>query len=172
MSRKKERAKLENTTGKRINAADITIILLVILFIVGMVLRFGVMDKIENRATEKTATVSFLIEGVSAGNAGYITAGDKMYISDSGMEMGVVASVAEPEPSTVYYHTDDGKIISYPSVDGKINIRGTMTVKGSLDEQGFFLGGTNYVAPNMSLYVHSEKISVNMLITNIEVTEN
>ena len=78
MSRKKTKTKLENTTGKRINAADITIILLVIVFIVGMVLRFGVMDKIENRATEKTATVSFIIEGVSAGNAGYITAGDKM----------------------------------------------------------------------------------------------
>ena len=53
MSRKKTKTKLENTTGKRINAADITIILLVIVFIVGMVLRFGVMDKIENRATEK-----------------------------------------------------------------------------------------------------------------------
>ena len=172
MSRRKVENKIEQTTGKRINAADIMIVFLVIVFIAGMVLRFGVLDKIERRANDKSATVSFVIEGISATSAEYITVGDKMYISDGNVELGEVASVGLPEPSVVYYHSDDGSILSYSSVDGKVNISGSLTVKGSMTEQGFLLGGTSYIAPNMSLLVQSGKISVSILVTNIEVAEN
>ncbi len=172
MSRRENKTKLEYTTGKRINAADIMIVLLVIVFIVGMVLRFGLMDKIEQSATEKTASVSFVIEGVSSGSAEYLAVGDKIYIKDSDTELGTVSGVNSPEPCAVYYHADDGSILSYSSVDGKVNISGTITVFGSMTEQGFMLGGTKYIAPNMSLWVQSTKLSVNMLVTNIEVTEN
>ncbi len=172
MSKKIKKSGVENATGKRINAADIMMILLFVICIAGMVLRFGFMDKIEQRASDKQATVSFIIEGVSNTSAAYLEAGDIVYFSDGEMLIGDVASVNTPEPCTVYYHTDDGSIMSYPSVDGKVNISGTLSVKGSLTERGFLLDGTTYIAPNMNLWVKSQKISVSMLITNIEVTEN
>ncbi len=171
MEHKAKKTGVESSTGKRINAVDIMIVLLFIVCIAGMVLRFGLMDKIEHRASDKTATVSFVIEGVSSSSVDFITVGDKMYMIDGESLVGEISGVEPATPSTVYYHTDDGKVLSYSSVDGKVNISGKMTVKGSLSERGFLLDGTTYIAPNMNLWVKSQKISVNMLITNIEVIE-
>ncbi len=168
----KNKTKLERTTGRRINSIDIMIFFLVIVFVLGMVLRFGVLDEIQHKAAEKNATLSFIIEGVSEGNFDYIGTGDKMFLSDSSEELGSIQSLNAPEPYSVYYKADDASILSLPSVDGKVNISGTLTVKGSLTDKGFLLNGTTYIAPNMNLYVNSSKISVSMLITNIEINEN
>lgn len=170
MSRK-NKTKVERATGRRINSADVMIILLFVVCIVGMVLRFGLMEKIEQRAADQTVTVNFVIEGVSSSSAEYIGAGDDVFFSEGEAYVGRVASVNAPEPSTVYYHGEDGSVVSYNSVDGKIDIKGSMTMKGSMTDAGFMLDGTTYIAPNMTLWVKTQNITVSMLVTSIEVTQ-
>lgn len=171
MAGRNRNTNIEKATGRRINSADIMIVLLFIVFVAGIILRFGLIEKVDKRAVDKTATVSFVIEGVSSSSVDFLSVGDEVAFSDGGMKIGQISSIDSAEPSIVYYHSDDGSIISYPSVDGKVDIKGTITVKGSLTDEGFMLDGTTYISPNMTLWTNTSKISVSMLVTNIEVNE-
>lgn len=171
MSRRNKKTKVERATGRRINSADVMIVLLFIVCIVGMVLRFGLMEKIEQRAADQTVTVSFVIEGVSSTSADYISVGDEVYFSENDAKVGKIVSINDPEPSVIYYHGEEGSIVSYQSVDGKINLKGSMTMKGSMTDAGFMLDGTTYIAPNMTLWVKTQNITVSMLVTSVEVAQ-
>lgn len=155
--------------SNKINSADIMVILLVLVFIVGMVFRFGVIQKIDTDSKKQSATVSFVVEDISSSSAGFFHVGDMVYFASDMKTIGTISEVSEPVASQRYIYTDDGNIVLTEATDGKVDIRANMTVLGEKTERGFMLDGTTYIAPNMSIEIKTKHISVTLLITNIEI---
>ena len=160
----------EKKKRARLNSADIMIFLLCVVCIAGLVLRFVVLDKIESNASAQSATVTMLIEGVSDTSREYLSESARMYLEDGTTLLGTVRTVSAT-PSPVYIYEDDGSITRMDSVNGKVDIRIELDVSGVNSESGFMLGGTVYIAPNMSLPVKTSTLAVTGLITDITVSE-
>ncbi|MBE6680338.1 MAG: hypothetical protein E7598_07450 [Ruminococcaceae bacterium] len=159
----------------RINILDFLIIALVALCIVGAVLRMYAKSN-EDKFGDYTATVSFLIQDVQNESKDLIKAGDRLYSEAYGCEFGtIVGNVINT--NAVYYAEDDGEIIRVESginpetnepyrVDlyGKFECNGAWTA-----ENGFSIGGTQYIAPNMSVALSFPNIKATVLILDVEV---
>ena len=117
MKRKRNRTNTEKTVGRRINSADVMILFLFVACIAAMVMRFGLVERIEHRANAQNVNVSFLIEGVSGTSAQYLHIGDEVYLADNDMKAGRISGVSATEPSVVYVYADDGSILQKQAVD-------------------------------------------------------
>ena len=171
MKEKRTSAMTEGRSRTRMNSADLMILLLCIICVAGMVLRFGVIEKIENEATAQTATVTVLIEGISSTNRDYLVLGEDIYFTDSDRKFGSVSSILSVAPSPVYEYSDDGNIEQMNSVNGRVDIRAVLSAKGTMTEAGFLLDGTTYVAPNMTLSLNTAKLSVVATVIDINIVE-
>ena len=175
---KKENAKKNKADKKSTNVADVMIVLLCILAIAGMVLRFGFLEKIEQRAHDTEATVSVLIEDISKSSADMLCDGDVLRFSESGDEIGLIKS-PNIKAAIYYFYTNDGQVVAKPSTDDvenaegdvKVNVEMQLSVKGEMTEKGFMLNSTKYIAPNMTLYTETEGLSVSMTVMNIVISE-
>ena len=163
--------KPEKKTTGRINLADVMVLLLCVVCIVGLVLRFGVLNTIETNATSEAASVTVLIEDIAGTSKDYILLGDEVYLSESGLRFGTVSSILSVSPSSYYEYRDDGSINQMQSVNGRIDVRVVISVEGCMTESGFLLDGTTYIAPNMTLSLNSSSLSVTALITDLQTAE-
>lgn len=161
----------EKKTVGRINSADVMVLLLCIVCIIGLVLRFGVLNTIETNATSEAASVTVLIEGIAGTSKDYILLGDEIYLSESGARLGTVSSILSVSPSSYYEYRDDGSINQMQSVNGRIDVRVVISVQGCMTEAGFLLDGTTYIAPNMTLSLNSSTLSAVALITDVQTAE-
>ncbi len=171
MKEKNTAPKTEKKAPARMNSADLMILMLCIVCIVGMVLRFGVLEKIENEANADAAAVTVLIEGVSSTSKDLLALRDNVYIGDGSPITGSVSSILSVAPSPVYEYGDDGSITQMNSVNGKVDIRAVLSVNGRMSESGFLLEGTTYIAPNMTLSLKTEKLSVIATVIDVTVME-
>ena len=165
------RKRPEKKGARHINSADVFVILLCVVCIIGMVLRFGVVETIENNAKNEAATLTVLIEGISSTSKDYISSGDEVFISENGMKLGTVSSILSVTPTSYYEYKDDGSIDQLQSVNGRVDVRAVISIEGSSTEAGFMLDGKTYIAPNMTLSVNTSSISVTALVTNLELIE-
>ena len=168
--RNRKKATVNKEKRARLNSADVMIFLLCVLCIAGMVFRFVALDKIENEATAQTATVALSIEGISDTSVPYLSSGTEMYLEDGTTVLGSINSVVAT-PSIVHVCQDDGTIVSMESVNGKLDIRIELAVSGVMTEAGFMLGGTTYIAPNMTLPVKTSALSVSTTVMDVKIAE-
>ena len=75
-------------------------------------------------------------------------------------------------PSIVYVYGDDGSITQKAAVNGKVDVKGTLTAQGEMTDSGFMLNGTKYISPNMMIEIETQNITVSMRIVDISVLEN
>ena len=160
----------EKKKRARLNSADLMIFLLCVLCIAGMVLRFVVIDKIEKDASSQSATVTMMIEGVSETSREYLSESAQVYLEDGTTVFGTVSTVSST-PSPVYVYEDDGTITRMDSVNGRVDIKVELSVSGAMTESGFMLGGTTYIAPNMTLPVKTSMLTVSGTILDISVAQ-
>lgn len=152
-------------TKFRVNILDFLILAVVALCIVGAIWRGGVKTTDEKLETQ-TAVVSYFISNVQSASQYCFQAGDRMYSQTLGCEMGRLVGKIEATPA-LYYVEDDGKIIPTYSEADRVDIRGQFEVDGKMSESGFSVGGTQYIAPGMSMYVYLPNINVTILITDV-----
>lgn len=156
-------------TKFRFNILDFLILAVIALCIVGALLRGGVKTTDEKLETQ-TAVVSYFISNVQSASQHCFQEGDRVYCQTLGCEMGRLVGKVEATP-TLYYVEDDGKIIPTYSEAGRVDIRGQLEVEGKMSESGFSVGGTQYIAPGMSMYVYLPNINVTILITDVAIKE-
>ena len=152
----------------RINILDVLIISMVILCILGAALRVYIKNR-DDKLESQTATVSFFIHNVQSASQFAFNDGDRVYSEQIECELGVLTGDVEVS-NAVYYRENNGEFHEFESTGGRVDIRGTMTCKGTwTDASGFSVNGTQYLAPNMYVYVSLPEIKTAMLITDIEV---
>ena len=157
------------------NALDVFIILIAIACAVGVGARIYLGDRgdVLGRETSESGEylVSFLVLDIRESSADCFVSGDVFYSQPSGDLFGTLIDTPTFTPAELFIEDEEGNyILTYSTESGddaRIDVRGTFTVSGTMTDEGFLVGGKTYVAANKMVAVQSEKIFVNMTITDI-----
>lgn len=152
----------------RFNAIDVFIIIALIGCIVGLVLRYQLVDLIRNSDGENNAIISFRVSNIQEASKDYINDGDKFFIVEGSnkLDFGTVKGKIDWAPSEVYNFDNEGNYV-LSSKTGRIDVRGKVLASGMFTDEGFLLGDTKYIAPGSSISVQSSKIEITIQITDI-----
>lgn len=160
---------------------DAVIILLVIAIAVGIYFRYSFFDTLTSMQNMKEGYVTFKTDKITTNVSREMNDGDAIYFKSDGSNFGNLAIKSEeitmviqeqPATSTVF---KDGKTyadIQYPQGmdDSLIYGIGNIKCNCSVSEDGsFLLNGTTYISPGQTYTVCTEKVTVNITITDIEV---
>ena len=160
---------------------DAVIILLVITIAVGIYFRYSFFDTLTSMQNMKESYVTFKTDKITTNVSREMNDGDAIYFKSDGSNFGNLAIKSEeitmviqeqPATSTVF---KDGKTyadIQYPQGmdDSLIYGIGNIKCNCSVSEDGsFLLNGTTYISPGQTYTVCTEKVTVNITITDIEV---
>lgn len=149
------------------NIIDFIIIIAVVAAIIGITVRSGVVEQVTINNSLETARVSFLVSNVSESSGEYFSNGDAFYSSTHKCNFGTLEQFWTM-PAEIYLTNEYG-VLGKTTVSGdKIDVRGTMLCTGVFTADGFFLAGSNYIAPNSSVTVKSANITVSLTIMDIE----
>ena len=160
---------------------DAVIILLVITIAVGIYFRYSFFDTLTSMQNMKECYVTFKTDKITTNVSREMNDGDAIYFKSDGSNFGNLAIKSEeitmviqeqPATSTVF---KDGKTyadIQYPQGMDDSLIYGIGNIKCNCsvsDDGSFLLNGTTYISPGQTYTVCTEKVTVNITITDIEV---
>lgn len=149
------------------NIIDFLIVIIFIGAVVGIVLRTGVVEQVTINNNLETARVSFMISNISETSGNYFSNGDSFYSDTHKCNFGVLEGFSIM-PAEAYILNENGILIKTNSINHRVDVRGTMLCEGVFTEDGFFLAGSNYIAPNTGVAVKSANIIVSLTVMNIE----
>jgi hypothetical protein len=151
----------------RLNVVDFLIVIIIIGAIVGIALRFGVIEKVTNQSALKPARVSFLIQDINDLSADYINIGDEFKSVTHNCVFGKLES-RQILPAEAFVVNEYGQLNKTYSENHRIDVRGTFIVDGTFTEEGFLLAGTNYIAPGSGIRIQSTYIDVYLTVISID----
>ena len=173
-----------NKTKKlpKIKILDVVIILIVLLAIVGVYFRYNSLSFFENKMNQKQYEVSFSIENIRYTTPNHIFVGDHVYFSDSGEELGTLLAASNDMKNIAlkctvaseYFVDDKGNMVevNYPS-ESRVRAEGKLLCEGVYSSDGSFLAnGKTYLAAGKSLNVQTERVTVTIVIRDIQEFEN
>lgn len=152
----------------RFNIIDIIIVIIVIGSIVGVIFRYDIVDRLVLDSKRDEVNVSFMITGISPQISEQITDGDEFYVVGSSDSMGVLVEHTTGNFVTVEANEKGEPVQSFD--DTLRDVRGTFSSLGVLNDEGFFLGGTLFIAPGKTLTIESRNVRVSVIITEISQT--
>ncbi len=159
------------------NLLDWLIIASVLLAGVGIWFRFGLAEQWENKNNTVTACISFSISNIkeTSFTGGYFAEGNAVYNADA--DNNLIGYFAGEDkfgyvPAVFYQYTKTGQGVIKQSVSDRIDVVGAIMSEGLLTENGFFYGGTTYIAPGQTVLISTRDITVSVLITDVEIVEN
>ena len=153
-------------SGKvRFNIIDFLIIVIAIGCIAGVIMRYDIIDKIVVDRERDEVSVSFMITGISPQISDQIKDGDEFYVVGASTRLGVLADHTVGNAEKVEANENGFPVRSYD--DTSRDVRGTFTSYGVKNEDGFFLGGTLFIAPGKTLTIESRNVRVSVIITEI-----
>lgn len=153
-------------TRKRFNVVDFFIIATIAACAIGAVVRFNLIDKLSIGAAKDTVEISFYIHNISDYSAQALTVGDNVY--SSGTYLGKLGTV-DISKAEYYFENSEG-ILDLTYDERRYDVRGTIIGSGTMTEDGFMLNNNTYIAAGKELLVNTKNITVNILITNLNVT--
>jgi len=153
----------------RFNIIDFIIVIAIIGCIVGVALRYNVVDRIGISSLNDTVEIEFVIFNIRPTSYDAMVKGDTFYWKQNNMEIGVLKE-ATGSYSETFIQTEDLKMVKHLR-DDRYDVRGTFVAKGAMTESGFMLNGTQFLAPGKSLNVISKNIDVTLTITKITKVE-
>ena len=158
--------KKKNNNGKlRFNIIDLLIVVIVLGCIAGAVIRYNVIDRIVLDTTRDEVKISFMVSGVTPQIAGAIVDGEEFYVVGSDYTIGVLTE-HNISNALIVEANDNGQPVE--SFDDTLrDVRGSFRSHGVVREDGFFLGGTMFLAPGKTLIAESKSVRFSLIITEI-----
>lgn len=154
----------EKTKG-RFNVIDLLIIVIVLGCIAGIVYRYNLVDRLIVDSTRDEVTVRFVTASVSKDIDEKLSDGDEFYIESSGEKFGTLTGHSSTDNSYVASDDNGRPVISYNKE--LRDIEGTISCRGVMRDEGFFIGGTQFVAPGSELVIESVNVRISVIITEI-----
>lgn len=154
--------------GPRFNVVDAVIILLIIGSIVGVVLRFDLIEKLTLRNQTAEHEIVFSITNIqyASTSVDYMDAGVHAYNTETGKRIGRISAVDRDSIKlTAGTVLPDGTTEFAP--ESRVDVTGKISCRGAFGNGGFMLNGTDYIAPGMKLKVSFEKLDVTIDVIEI-----
>ncbi len=162
---------MSNKPKIRFNAIDLFIIIAFIGCIVGLALRYKLIDFINDSNNQNNALISFRVTNVQKPSEDFISLGDKFFLKE-GTNVSNLGAVSEfhSSPAEVYNFDADGNYILGTKDDDekRIDVTGKLIASGLFSNEGFLANDTKYIAPGGEFTVFSDKIEFTLIITDIE----
>ena len=155
----------------RFNAIDLLILILFIGCIAGIIVRYQVVDIVKSNNNQENASISFLVKDIKETSEEFFAEGDKFFIIGSNEFLGALEGGFVFEPAEEFNETADGRYVKSASASGRSDMRGSLLSSGTFSSEGFLLDNTKYIAPGSTLSIHSNKIYVNIIVTDITRAE-
>lgn len=161
-----------NTKTKKFNVLDLVILIVLILCIAVFVFRYYQRSDISGEAVTGKYELSFSVSNVKYTTADAFVKGDNVYVATDDTLIGVMESI-DSKPA-VYYADDPGagiKRVFYPE-GTRVDLAGTIISEGIVNDDGYFAGGSYFLAPGKKMTIYTGHVYVDIILTDIaEYTE-
>lgn len=157
--------KRKNEGKLRFNIIDLVIVIVVIGCIAGVVVRYNVIDRMVLDTKRDEVSISFMVSGISPQIANTIADGEDFYVVETGEGFGKLLSHSVSNASIVEANDSGRPVKSFD--DTLRDVRGEFRSYGIVRDDGFFLGGTMFLAPGKALTVESRSVRFSVIITEI-----
>ena len=131
-----------------------------------VIVRYDIADKIGKASSEDNVRITFLIRSIREEACNAVSEGDSFIWDQSEILVGEVIR-KEVTPAAVYSERNDGAIIKNYS-ELAYDLKCTVDASGLMTEKGFMLGGTNYVAPGLTITVHNSSVVLSAIVMAVE----
>ncbi len=165
---------MKNKENKfRFGIIDVAIILAVCALLVGVFVRYGLTDSWGGGGELKEYSVSFIILDKHPDSVDDLTQLPDVYYKDSGAYFGTLEAGVSIMPAEDFVAMPDGTIVKTTSSAGRVDVRGSVKVKGRYKEgEGFFHGGTTFIAPGGKMEMYTANADFTMIILDITESVN
>lgn len=161
--------KTEKKTSKyRFNAVDAFIIVLALLCALGIYFRSNIKSWMGIDKDLKEYSITFIVENIRASSDQYLTVGNEVYISSTGLSIGTLsASSSLPATATLKNEFGETVEVTYPE-NTNIDVTGTITCKGIQKDDGFYLKGSYLISPGTVINANTEMFDFSFTVISIE----
>jgi len=168
---KQNNIKKKKRIGFRLNIVDFVIIIAVIACGVGVYIRYTIGLEMENAPINLVdAKAEFLLVDVSEQLADSLTAGSPVYIGDK-TPIGELSAIFSKLPSERFIATMDGTVVKTYSDEFRFDVRGAITLKGTMTDKGFLYEGKTFIAPGSYINIQTPEADLSLYIMNITLEE-
>jgi len=137
-----------------LNALDMLIILTVIAFAVGYVIKANVVSRLGIGYTSRDVEMTVRLEHERPIKLDYLKVGDTVWNTDTDKKIGTIKKI-ETKNAEYFIDLIDGGF-GYDETDVRVDLSVTIETKGKEDEEGVFLLGTRHVSKGSSFNFFTE----------------
>ena len=151
---------------KRFNALDVLIVLALIILIVVIIFRAQIISLFTDTKNNEACEIVFVCESVSNDVYQNIKDQSSLIWITADAQLGTMSiDQGSEDKARVYEKNEDGK---WEMELSEVNTRFTGKIAATLaSDNGYYVGGTHFIAPGMTITVSTELAQFNILITDI-----
>lgn len=150
---------------KRFGALDWVILIVLLLCAAVFALRLGYKDKISGDELMSKYAISFSITDVRHTTVDAFVKGDKVYVATDDTYIGIFDRIDSNSPAAYYVENSDTKVY-YPQ-GTRIDLTGTIISEGVMNDDGYFAGGSYFLAPGKRITIYTGHVFVDIVLTDI-----
>lgn len=159
--------------GRTLSALDAFIVIALALCVVGAGLRIYIRQFVKPEEIKLDSyVIAFEIKDIRTTSSEHLGDGETFFLIESGEVFGEISGNVAITPAAIYVTDSEGNyVLTYSPDNGdssRIDVSGTMTVKGCYNQNGvFLLNGTTILTPNRQFDIRSKTFSVRITVTAI-----
>lgn len=155
----------EKKSKLRFNVIDLAVIVIIIGAITGTALRYNLVSRISSTGVSEEANISFIAQELRLSSVDGFVEGDVFYWKQNGIRIGTLESKTR-DYNEVFIHNSDFEIVKSYN-EQRYDVRGVIKAVGRFTDDGFMLGGTQYIGPGKEMIIQSKNILVTVIITDV-----
>ena len=164
-----QKINMEPKGGKKhFNIIDALIIIVLLACIVGLFFRYWNFSSGDREKALENYEIHFSVSNIAHMSEDAFVSGDTVTLADGNVILGQLSGLETVLPAEFIVHDKSGNLIkvNYPE-STRIDVTGRIQSKGIMRENGYFVGGTTYVAAGKEYAVRTEHMDVVLKIINI-----
>lgn len=159
---------MDNNRTKKVNVLDIAILIILALCVLSFCMRYYQRADITGESISGRYEISFLVSDVRHTTADAFVKGDRVYVATDDTCIGVFDRLDSNTPAAYYAEDPDaGTVKVYYPEGTRVDLTGTIISEGVMNDDGYFVGGSYYLAPGKKLTLYTGHIYVETVITDI-----
>ena len=150
------------------NVIDVFILVFVAACLVGLVIRVGNFNIMDNGKSLEDYRIHFDVSNISSDSEDYFIRGDSVTDTNSGLVLGKIEMIDSISPAQILVKNAENEYVTvnYPP-NTRVDISGTLISSGVMESNGYMLGGTTHIAAGDVFVVQSEHMNFTLTVTNI-----
>ncbi len=158
----------KSTKFRKPNVLDIVILIVLIFCVFSIVFRYRQQSEIADGALSGKYEISFTVTNVKYSTADAFVAGDEVYVATDDTYIGIFDRIDSNTPAVYYAPDPDRTTPLYYPEGTRVDITGTIISEGVMNEDGFFVGGSYFLAPGKKVTFYTGHIFVDAVLGEIK----